>query len=149
MMDDVNFILGLMRENTDALGFIPASTIESRYVAGAQYLLQANIYGKHVGYLLHGKPAPGGVLTIAQAVIDYDFRNRGHGEDVVTRLIERAQIANCRAIKLRCADDLTANGFWQAQGFELVNTLEVANRRQRLIHTYMLPLWSTLFGFAS
>lgn len=145
-MTDLDFILGLMRANTDALGFIPAPTVETRYVAGGRYVVQTNERGQRTGYILHGKPTAGGVLTIAQAVVEYDWRGRGEGREAVQAVIERAQRANCRAITLRCADGLEANAVWQALGFERTCTLHIPNRRQRAIHVYTLDLWPTLFS---
>lgn len=145
-MTDLDFILGLMRANTDALGFIPSTTVETRYVAGGRYIVQTNERGQRTGYVLHGKPTPGGVLTIAQAVVEHDWRERGEGRKAVQTVIERAQRANCRAITLRCADDLEANAFWLAMGFERTHTLHIPNRRQRAVHVYTLDLWPTLFS---
>ena len=144
-MDDYNFVLGLMRHNYDALGFIPAPTIASRYLPLGRYIIQRQRTGRPVGYILHGKPAPGGVLTIAQAVIEYDHRERGHGMDAVATLIERAQQANCRAIVLGCAGDLPANAFWRAAGFEQTAVLHPENKRNRAKNIYTLDLWPTLF----
>jgi GNAT superfamily N-acetyltransferase len=145
----IEFITGMMRENYTAVGFIPETTVEQQYIRQGRYLIQSDLRGRPVGYLLHGSPAAGQILSVAQAVVDYDFRNRGFGEMEVQRLIERAQLANCRSIKLRCADDLQSNLFWQSMGFEKVNTLHVSNTRQRAINVYMLPLWKSLFGWAA
>jgi len=143
-MDDISYIVGLMRENTDAVGFIPQTTVESRYVREERYIIQADERGKRTGYVLHGKPTAGGVLTIAQAVIDHDFRERGHGRLAVESVIERARFAKVREIVLRCADDLEANVFWRALGFTKINATQPNNRRRRAINVYALGLWPRL-----
>lgn len=142
-MDDLSFIIGLMQQNTDALGFIPEPTVRQRY--DERYIIQTDDYGRKRGYLLHGSPAPGGVLTIAQACIEFNHRRNGFGFSVVQQLIDRADAAQVRAIKLRCADDLEANRFWKAAGFELTKQEYPHNRRQRIINTYLLDMWPTLF----
>lgn len=141
---DLEFVIGLMKQNTDALGFIPETTVDQRYIRQGRFIIQKR-NGNPVGYVLHGKPTAGGVLSIAQAVIDYDFRQRGHGMDAISTLIDRAKAVNCRAIKLRCADDLQANSFWQQIGFELCRVDSPSNRRRRRINTYMMDLWPTLW----
>lgn len=142
-MNDLNFIIGLMAQNTDALGFIPSSTIEHQYINNQRYIIQSP-GGHSVGYLLHGKPTPGGILTIPQACIDFDFREQGHGMDVLQVVIDRAKRANCRVVKARVAAELPANQFWQHAGFEVVNVLHPENRRNRAINVYILDLWPRL-----
>jgi GNAT superfamily N-acetyltransferase len=144
-MDDIAFILGLMKQNTDEVGFIPSTTVSSRYIAEERYIIQRDRRGRQVGYILHGKPTAGGVLTVAQAVVEVDHRDKGFGQMEAMRLIERAKKANARAVKLRCASDLDANAFWLAMGFEHTNTLTPENRRQRAINAYLMDLWPTLF----
>lgn len=143
MTNDDAFITGLMRQNYEALGFIPSPTVKSQYLAQGRYLVQTR-NGKPVGYLLHGAPAPGSILTIAQHVIEYDWREKGYGMDVYRRLLDRAENANCRAIRLKCAEDLPSNAFWQAAGFEHIAVLTPDNKRQRTINVYELPLWPRL-----
>lgn len=143
-MDDLSFILGLMKQNTDALGFIPGSTVADRYIAKGRYIIQSPS-GVAVGYILHGKPVAGHILTIAQAVVEYERREQGHGMDAVNELIERARRANCRSIVLKCAEDLKANHFWLTAGFEKTSVLQKANRRNRAINVYVMDLWPGLF----
>jgi hypothetical protein len=140
-MDTLEFILGLMRQNTNALGFIPSTTVDSRYVTNGLYLVKLK-----TGYLLHGVPKTGQRLTIAQHCVEFDKRNHGHGMDLVNQLIERAALAQCKNIVLRCADGLPANDFWLLAGFEHTATLKPGNQRKRAINVYTLDLWRTLFS---
>lgn len=145
MNDDLSFILGLANEHEEAVGFIPSAGI-AEYVADGDYIIQRDRRGRRVGYLLHGKPTSGGILTVAQAVIDYDFRQRGHGLSVMAELIQRAAAVNARTVKLTCADDLhEAHLLWRAAGFERVNTLPATNRRNRTKGVYLYELWPMLF----
>lgn len=134
-----------MRENYEAVGFIPITTVAQRYIARGQYILQPNHRGSPVGYLLHGKPTAGGVLTVAQHVVDLDWRTRGYGRQAFIELLARARIANCRAIHLRCAEGLPSNEFWASMGFETTSVLTPANVRQRAINVMVLDLWPNLF----
>lgn len=135
-----------MSQNTDELGFIPGGTVEAQYVKLGRYVIQHDERGRETGYILHGKPLSGGILTIAQAVIELDKRQRGYGEQAWQVVLERAQRANCRAVKLRCGADLPSNEFWQAVGMKLCNVVPGGERRSRDINVYMYDLWPRLFG---
>ena len=140
-----SWIAGLMSKNTDALGFLPFAAID-RYVMSGQYVMQTDQHGNNIGYLLHGKPTPGSILTVAQHCIEEDKRFRGYGRDTFQELLSRAERANCRAIKVRCAADLPSNAFWLEMGFQIVRIDHRANRRNRDINVMLLDLWPTLFG---
>lgn len=144
-MDLVEYIDGLRRENSEALGFIPKSAIAQQYIRNGRYLIQRDLRGRRVGYILHGAIRPCGILKIEQAVIDYDRRLLGFGNDVVSQLLKRAGQANVRCVYLHCADGLESNSFWLASGFVKTKTAHPDNRRQRAIHTYVMDLWPRLF----
>ncbi len=108
-------------------------------------MLQEDEVGRRVGYLLHGKPTQGGLLVVSQHCIDTDKRLRGYGEKAFQEVIERARQANCKGIKLRCAEGLESNAFWQAQGLEVVSVQHPQNWRKRAINVYLLDLWPRLW----
>lgn len=141
---NVSWIAGLMRHNYEAVGFLPESAIEQQYVANGRYVLQADERGRNVGYLLHGKPTPGAILTVAQHCIETDKRLRGYGQEAFKTLLDRAKIANCRAIKVRCAVDLPSNAFWREMGLEIVSVQSGGKHRQRDINVMLLDLWPRL-----
>lgn len=147
-MTDLDFILGLMRENYEAVGFLPAQAVEERYMDG-QHIIQTDLAGRRVGYLLHGKPTPGGVLFVTQTVVQYEKRALGFGCEMVDELLLHARQTVCRSIILRCAAGLDSNLFWQAVGFEHTNTLYPANARRRAINIYTLDLQPSLFDLAA
>lgn len=144
-MDDVSWIAGLMRENYEAVGFLPLNSLQSQYAGNGRYILQCDERGNRIGYLLHGNPKPGGILSVAQHCIQFDKRLRGYGEETFHKLILRARHANCRAVKVRCAAGLPSNEFWLAMGLELVKVDDGPNRRKRPINVLLLDLWPTLF----
>lgn len=144
-MEKLDFILGLMRQNYDAVGFIPSGGVQE-YLNDGDYIIQYDYRGQPIGYLLHGPLIPGSVLRVSQHCIDYDSRLNGYGTRTFNTLIERARQANMRAIKVRCADDLPSVEFWQAMGLEITRVLSVENKRKRNINVMLLDLWPTLWG---
>ena len=139
-MNDADFIIGLMKTETDALGFIPSTAIRSRWIAKGRFIIQRDRRGRRRGYLLHGPANPGRELYVNQICIEYDHRLRGYAGLVVRELLNRAHQADCTAINLRCAADLTANYFWMACGFTLQTILPGGKRRNREICTYRISL---------
>lgn len=144
-MDDLQFIIGLMKQNTNALGFIPAPQLAQRYIPKGQYIVQRDLAGRSVGYLLHGALNPGRTLYISQHCIEIDRRQQGHGMDALAILLGRAKLNNCRSIVLKCAENLPSNQFWKAAGFECTAIKAAINSRNRRINVYTLDLWRTLF----
>jgi len=149
-MNNTDFIVGLMKQGYNtapcSLGFIPITRIQE-YVASGQYVIQHDTRGRDVGYILHGIANPGGILHVTQSIIDVDHRNLGFGSLALAVVIARAKQANCRAIKLRCAEDLVSNFFWRDSGFLMTNTLYPVNKRRRAIHVYVMDLWTGLFNW--
>lgn len=139
-MDDAAFIIGLMKTETDALGFIPAPAIRSRWIPKGRYIIQRDRRGRRRGYLLHGPARPGRELFVNQVCIEYDHRLKGHAFFAVRELLNRAHDAGCTCINLRCAADLSANWFWLSIGFTLVGITGGGKRRDREICVYRLDL---------
>jgi len=139
-MDDTSFIIGLMKTETDALGFIPSTAIQSRWIPKGHYIIQKDSRGKRRGYLLYGPPKAGRDLHVNQVCIEYDQRLRGFAFLAVRELINIAHDADCAAITLRCASTLPANWFWMAIGFQLIGITAGGLRRGRTISTYRLDL---------
>lgn len=139
-MDDAAFIVGLMRTERDALGFIPDTAVRERWVRLARYVLQRDRWRRRCGYLLHGPGKRARPFHINQACIQHDHRLRGHGATAVREVIRRAEEAGATEVRLNCAADLAANAFWQALGFELVAARPGGSKRQRWVFTYVLRL---------
>lgn len=132
-MDDASFMIGLMKRNTDALGFIPSTVVRARFVKQNWYLIQRNRFGKRLGYLIHGPARPPKPCFVHQACIDFEKRNRGFGTELVDELVARATRARCRLILLRCAIDLDAIDFWIANHFQPIQMIPGGQRRRRTI----------------
>ncbi|KKL89443.1 hypothetical protein LCGC14_1914630 [marine sediment metagenome] len=139
-MNDADFIIGLMKTETDALGFIPSTAIRSRWIAKGRFIIQRDRRGRRRGYLLHGPANPGRELYVNQICIEYDHRLKGHALMAIDELIGRGRRGRCTQINLRCAANLSANWFWLATGFHLVTAELGGQRRNRRILVYRYPL---------
>lgn len=147
MSNLASWITGLMRENYEAIGFIPEPTVTSRYLSRGRYVLQSDERGQSVGYLLHGAIHPGNAAYISQHVIQMDKRLRGYGEQAFNVLLHRCRQANVASIHLRCADDLPSIQFWQALGFQVRKLTPGGLRRGRMIVEMFYPLDLPLFHY--
>lgn len=142
-MNDAAFIIGLMRTETDTLGFIPSTAIRSRWIPNGRYILARDRRGRRQGYLLHGPMHPGRPCHINQVCLAYNHRRRRHATAAIDQLIARASISGASGIILRCAADLQANHFWLAAGFTPMAINPGGKRRNRRIVTYTMQLDST------
>ena len=149
MNDAANWIIGLARENTDAIGFIPAPTLESQYIRQGRYIIQKDEQGRCVGFLLHGAIHQGQRLVISQHCIQHEKRRRDYGRRAFLTLLERAQRYGASSIALRCGCDLEAIRFWQAMGFQIARIVPGGERRGCMIAEMVLPLSLPLFEEAS
>lgn len=141
---DINFVKLVMRANSDSLGFIPEKGIIR--AAERNSLLIQKIENKKVGYLLFGPIKPYCDVYIWQECIDKDVRRLGAGRDVFFKLYEMAAKKFARGIKLKCAEGLESNFFWQTLGFVKISTETPNNRRKRRINHYYLKVTNDLFS---
>lgn len=148
MKEITSWIVGLMKTDYPALGFIPETAVLYQYVNKNRYIVQYDEHGRSVGYLLHGAIHYGHPLVISQAMIDYDKRMRGYGCLVVSELTHRAEVGGASCIKLRVAADLPAVHFWQKLGFQIVNIVPGGEKRGRVIIEFFYPLALPLFSLA-
>ncbi len=139
-MTDSTFICGLMRANTNSLGFIPRPTIQNRFIPRGHYIIQRDRRAKPIGYLIHGPVHPDGTLYIHQTCIELDRRNRHFAHQALTTLLARALNHNAHRILLRCAADLPAVTFWAHLGFRATHISTGGRRRQRSIIHFRLDL---------
>ena len=144
-MSDTSWIAGLMRHNYEAVGFLPLSALDRQYIANDRYIIQSHENGNRVGYLLHGKPTAGGILSVAQHCIEDDKRLNGYGQQAFEALLERARQANCRAIKVRCAQGLPSNDFWRRMGLAVTRIDRTENARRRAVNVMLLDLYPGLW----
>ena len=137
--DPTSWICGLMAENYDAVGFLPRPTIQQRYVAQHQYVLQTTAAGRPVGYLLHGALHPGTTAVITQHLIRADQRLRGYGEAAIATFLARCETVGVASVRLRCATDLLALAFWQHLGWQMKAVVPGGAARRRTIAVLTRP----------
>lgn len=142
IMDDLDYIIGLMRDNSEAVGFIPSTTVTTQYINKYRYVIQYDERGHKVGYILHGSIRYNQPLHISQHCIDYDKRLKGYGEAAFNIVRERARVGGASIIKIRVAEDLPAVSFWQSLGFRCASLTFPDNKRRRAIIHMEYPVWS-------
>jgi L-amino acid N-acyltransferase YncA len=140
-----SWIAGLMRENYEAVGFIPESGVLNKHVRHDRYVIQHDEAGRRVGYLLHGLADSSRQLRVAQHCIQIERRRHGYGENALSELIERAERAGASCITARVATDLEALDFWLSQGFRVRDIVPGGTKRGRSIARIWLPLALPLF----
>jgi len=139
-MEDLAFILGLMKEESHNLGFIPSTAIRDRFLAPGNVLWIPDDSGARRGYLLFATPGRRPWLSINQTAVDYDHRRRHHAALAVQKLIEMAIAHDCQGIRLHCGLDMQATEFWKYLGFSLVETLHGGKTTRRIIGEFHLRL---------
>lgn len=139
-MDPTEFICGLMKHNTNSLGFIPKPTVRDRFVKRGLYIIQRTSTGRAVGFILHGPVHPNGDLYVHQACIEVDRRLKHWGYLAVYELIDRARLHGARRILLRCAEDIDGVCFWHAVGFTPTHITKGGPRRRRWIIHFEMDL---------
>ena len=138
-----------MRENYEAVGFIPQTTVANRYVAENQYILQNDERGRAVGYLLHGKLEYAKHVVVSQHCIQYEKRLRGYGQEAFREFLHRCEVAQVSSIHLRVAQDLPAVEFWQSCGFVPVSLVPGGKSRNRSIVVMRMGLCLPLTALIS
>jgi len=136
-MDDIKFVRRLMKENSEALGFIPLSALEKAYDESRLLVYSEN--NERIGYLLFGPIKNGKDVTIWQICVNEKKRKMGFGKKLFNQFHKLAIETGAKGIRLRCADDLPANYFWKSLSFKLISTISSKSRRRKL-NIYYLTL---------
>ncbi len=134
-----------MRENYEAVGFIPEPAVAEQYIANNRYLLIDDDHARRCGYLLHGAMQYGRPVNVAQHCIQDELRRNGRGITAVRELVERAAQVGVSVITVRCATDLESLNFWRAAGFQDLGLVKGGARRERTIARLYLPVSAPLF----
>lgn len=137
-LDDLRYVMTLMRANRESVGGLPSPAIEERI--SRRTLLVAFLNNEPCGYLLYD--LRNGVLRIPQACIQYDARRRKYGEQLLAVLLSQVDPDE---INVRCAADLEANLFWREMGFTCLGTVGGGKRRRRTINLWAMWLQPRLF----
>jgi len=135
----VRYAVDLAKKNSDAVSFIPTPRLEEYQRRGQ--ILFARENGDLSGFLVFGAGYP--TLKVYQACVQYDARRRKSGLEMIDRLKEIARREG-RDISLWCAQDLEANEFWNAAGFNLIGERQGGVRRGRKHNAWFFPVLPSL-----
>ena len=113
----LDFIIDLHKRNSDCLGFIPAPSLE-KLVNNDQAFLEYE-GGLASGYCIIGN-GKGKTLKIYQHCVEEELRRLDHGKELFNRIEIEARKRGYEDIHLRCRENLEANKFWEALGFEFM-----------------------------
>jgi len=139
----IDYVDKLQRENAEALSFYPKVVFERESENGRIFLGLLN--GDPCGYIYAGSGYRGNVRC-HQVAIQYDVRRRLYGASLVIAMEDYARELNASEITLRCGFDLEANDFWNALGYQCINTVEGGIRRMRRINIWKKYLQPNMFS---
>jgi len=133
---DLLFIRDLQRRFSNQIGFFPPAATQREIEWG--HVFHAGLNEDDAGFLLV-QPALGGQRTTAaiiQAAVRMDAQRQKIGLALVEAIASKAQAAGSTILQCFCRQDLEANLFWQAAGFDAI-----ATRRGGNAHGENLILW--------
>lgn len=102
--------------DTNAIGWLPKSVFDSR--ASTDEVTAVYRAGDLVGWALRGTSTSRRVLKIYQIWVRPDARIVEHGTALIGQLRTQALMNKCSYVEAWVAEDLPANLFWEAIGFQ-------------------------------
>ena len=136
---DLPYVCSLARKFTNEIGFLPPVAYKKTLQTGGTILV-GSYNGQEAGFIV----ATGrvthrpGAVQVYQAAVPKDLQRRELGSIMLKRLIEA--YPNGNVVMAWCAEDLEANAFWAACGFEMTNSQEPTNARKRRRQLWQRPL---------
>ena len=131
---DFPFVDSLQKTFRNQVGFLPRQAIEGKIARGQVSIALEN--GEPAAYLLGqgGYQRDPSFGIIYQAAVSYDARRRLLGTALVQHFVDHLDPPphSVRLIGLWCAQDIEANEFWSACGFEPIAAREGSRRRGRV-----------------
>jgi N-acetylglutamate synthase-like GNAT family acetyltransferase len=127
---DLLFIRDLQRRFTNQIGFLPTSRVEKEIEK--QNILLQTLNDDDAGFLLtipslSYQPK---TTAIIQTAVRMDAQRQAVGLDLVHRIETAAQRAGQSILQAWCKQNLEANLFWKAAGFEAIATRPGGNGKQ-------------------
>lgn len=135
VLEYVEFIRSSADNNRSALGFLPAGAYteairKNRLVVALKNDDKGELYA---GHLMFGNPFP--AIKIVQLFITPQCEGCGVGKKLLEWLTSNAEEKGYMTAQARVATDLTkANGFWESQGFRVVNVVPGGKSTNRTIN---------------
>lgn len=113
----LDYIVNLSKTNFDSIGFIPSPYLE-------KLLMNDQVFFEYEGGLEGGFCVIGSgkssSLKIYQHCIEQDLRKLQHGRKLFNKIENIARDRNYDNIHLRVRENLEANKFWKAIGFNFL-----------------------------
>ena len=151
-LHDVEAFVPIVQTNADghreALGFLPAQAYEQAARQGTLFVAVDTSVpdGQYLGHLLFGAHYPH--ARIYQVFVAAHARGHGIGRNLVEALLELYETKQYLSVIAKVADDLAANQFWGALGFETLATKLGGSARGRTINVRVRQLDTpALFGY--
>ena len=143
--DVVAYTCHLQRQYTDELGFLPKLAI--RQYAQRNQILLTHENKEPCAYALYYDGRNGNrprldpfTLRIHQLCTQYDARRLAHATRLINQVYDIAKTGHFNRIRAWVAQDIQANDFWKAVGFQLKGTRQGGRRRNRLHNLWILDL---------
>lgn len=141
----LKYVQHLQDANTNALGFLTSSALREYH--DRRQIIPAAENDELVAYALYfdgrnARPPKRDPHTfrIIQLCTDYEARRLKHATALVNELIDRAQAGRFHRLRAWVADDLPANDFWQAIGFQRSASRVGRAKSQRRHNLWILEL---------
>ena len=113
----LEYIVNLHKKNSDTLGFIPKPYLEKLLIKDQVFFEYEG--GLEGGFCVIGS-GKGRTLKIYQHCIEEDLRMLKHGKKLFKKIEDVARKRNYDTICLRVRENLQANKFWKALGFNFM-----------------------------
>jgi ribosomal protein S18 acetylase RimI-like enzyme len=113
----LEYIVNLHKKNSDSLGFIPKPYLEKLIIKDQVFFEYEG--GLEGGFCVIGS-GKGRTLKIYQHCIEEDLRMLKHGKKLFKKIEDVAKKRNYDTISLRVRENLEANKFWKALGFNFM-----------------------------
>jgi len=127
----------MRRHSSSGLGFFPAARY-NELISKDRMLCIATYEDPCIAYIIWTKVAQ--TIKIHGIAVAQDYRRNGLGTLLIQSIEKLHAKENCDLIQLRCREDLEANHFWPAAGFELMQNIAGNNVSNKTINVYVRPV---------
>jgi N-acetylglutamate synthase-like GNAT family acetyltransferase len=133
--EDLDEIKMIADNNRKELGFVLRTSLEKSIINKEMFVAERD---KRVVGFVDYHLRKDHQVTLYHIAVLADQRRRGVGQALLNVLHVEARNVGKQLILLKCPTDLLANSFYEAYGFQLVQTL---NGRKRDLNVWQLPLY--------
>ena len=116
-VSELDFIKAIVDKNKTELGFVTRPALQFS-IQRSELYLAVDTSTKTVIGLVHYRHREDKQTTLYSIVVEQNFRGRGIGKRLVRTLSQQARKRGQTHILLRCPQELPANDFYRAYGFQ-------------------------------